>query len=208
MLNTTNSNCSIARTNTGDKQVACLTGDLIHMMGNTGNKNIMSLHIYGSDSGNEYLAKKSIQCGRKVDAVKLWFAWKYFGLNGYRLWIDNSIDMASYAEKRVIEHPSLELLTPRQSFAVCFRYVPKSKTGLNAFNLELRESLRKSGKSIVNYGYLGDTLAIRLITANGELERSDIDLFFDHLLTEAEKLDKAYEYSESRVLQKSDISGI
>ncbi len=43
----------------GEGQVACLTGDLIHMMGNTGNKNIMSLHIYGSDSGNESLAKKS-----------------------------------------------------------------------------------------------------------------------------------------------------
>lgn len=43
----------------GEGQVACLTGDLIHMMGNTGNKNIMSLHIYGSDSGNGSLAKKS-----------------------------------------------------------------------------------------------------------------------------------------------------
>ena len=31
----------------------------------------------------EDLGTKSIQCGRKVDAVKLWFAWKYFGLEGY-----------------------------------------------------------------------------------------------------------------------------
>jgi glutamate/tyrosine decarboxylase-like PLP-dependent enzyme len=40
----------------------------------------------------EDLGKKSIQCGRRVDAVKLWFAWKYFGLKGYQhalttLWI-------------------------------------------------------------------------------------------------------------------------
>jgi cysteine dioxygenase len=40
-------------------QVACLTGELIHMMGNSGNSNIMSLHIYGTDSGNETLAKMS-----------------------------------------------------------------------------------------------------------------------------------------------------
>ena len=155
----------------------------------------------------EDLGKKSIQCGRKVDAVKLWFAWKYFGLEGYRDRIDNSFEMAAYAEKKVIEHSSLELLVPRQSFAVCFRYVPERETDLNKFNLELRESLRKSGKSIVNYGYLGDTLAIRLITANGELERSDIDIFFNHLLTEAEKLDKAYGSFESRHLQDSDIKG-
>ncbi len=144
----------------------------------------------------EDLGKKSIQCGRKVDAVKLWFAWKYYGLEGYRSRIENSIEMAVLAEEKVKAHPSLELLTSRQSFAVCFRYIPKRETDLNKFNLELRESLRKSGKSIVNYGYLGDTLTIRLITANGELERSDIDLFFDNLLTEAERMEQVNQNAE------------
>jgi len=137
----------------------------------------------------EDLGKKSIQCGRKVDAVKLWFAWKYFGLEGYQKRIDNLIDMATYAEKIINEQSKLELLSERQSFAVCFRYVPDKENNLNKFNLELRESLRKSGKSIVNYGYIGKTLAIRLITANGELQKSDIDLFFSNVLSEAKKLD-------------------
>jgi len=138
----------------------------------------------------EDLGKKSIQCGRKVDAVKLWFAWKYFGLEGYQNRIDNLIDMATYAEKVVKEHPQLELLSERQSFAVCFRLVPKAEKDLNQFNLEVRENLRKSGKSIVNYGYIGKTLAIRLITANGELSKLDIDFFFENLLSEARQLDK------------------
>ncbi|MGF1584067.1 MAG: cysteine dioxygenase family protein [Bacteroidales bacterium] len=43
----------------GAGQVACLKGDFIHMMGNKGNINIMSLHIYGSDSKDESLAKRS-----------------------------------------------------------------------------------------------------------------------------------------------------
>jgi glutamate/tyrosine decarboxylase-like PLP-dependent enzyme len=135
----------------------------------------------------EDLGKKSIQCGRRVDAVKLWFAWKYYGLEGYRQRIDNLIEMAMYAEKRVEEHPQLEFLSDRRSFAVCFRYIPESCSDLNKFNLQLRESMRKSGKSIVNYGYIGNALAIRLITANGELMKTDIDLFFDNLLTEATK---------------------
>ena len=152
----------------------------------------------------EDLGKKSIQCGRKVDAVKLWFAWKYYGLEGYRSRIDNSIAMAAFAEEKVNQHPSLELLTPRQSFTVCFRYIPERETDLNKFNLELRESLRKSGKSIVNYGYIGNTLAIRLITANGELEKSDIDLFFDNLITEAKSMDRVNGSPVYRNLQKSD----
>jgi len=138
----------------------------------------------------EDLGKKSIQCGRKVDAVKLWFAWKYFGLEGYRKRIDNLIEMAKYAENKVKNHSRLELIVLRQSFTVCFRYIPGTETDLNKFNLELRESLRKSGKTIVNYGYIGDTLTIRLVTANGELEKSDIDLFFKHIIEEAHKLEK------------------
>jgi glutamate/tyrosine decarboxylase-like PLP-dependent enzyme len=137
----------------------------------------------------EDIGKKSIQCGRKVDAVKLWFAWKYFGLEGYQKRINNLMEMATYAEEKVNENPQFELLSPRQSFAVCFRYVPVQDTDLNKFNLELRESMRKSGKTIVNYGYVGKKLAIRLITSNGELDKTDIDLFFDNFIKEAFKLE-------------------
>jgi glutamate/tyrosine decarboxylase-like PLP-dependent enzyme len=116
-----------------------------------------------------------------VDAVKLWFAWKYYGKKGYRDRIDNSMAMAKYAEDIVNKDPNLELLIDRQSFTVCFRYVPAGENDLNAYNLELRENLRKSDRSIVNYGYIGKILALRLVTANSELEESDIDLFFNHL---------------------------
>lgn len=153
-------------------------------------------YIFHEIDAIEDLGKKSIQCGRKVDAVKLWFAWKYFGIEGYEKRIDNLINVASYAESIVKEHSKLELLSERQSFSICFRYIPSVATDLNKFNLELREKLRKSGKSIVNYGYIGKQLAIRLITANGELQLSDIDLFFSNLLTEAEKLEQEFFYAQ------------
>jgi hypothetical protein len=41
----------------------------------------------------------------------------------------------------------------------------------------------------VNYGYVGKTLTIRLITANGELQKSDINLFFYNLLKIATALE-------------------
>lgn len=136
----------------------------------------------------EDLGKKSIQCGRRVDAVKLWFAWKYFGLEGYQQRIDKLMEMAAYAEELVHESSRLELMAPRQSFSICFRYVPEKDADLNDFNLQLREVLRKTGQTIVNYGYIGDALTIRLITANGELEKSDIDLLFNRLISAAKQL--------------------
>ena len=152
-------------------------------------------YIFHDIDGIEDMGKKSLQCGRRVDAVKLWFALKYYGIKGYQQRIENSIKMAAYAEEKVKNHPDLELLFPRQSFSVCFRYIPEMETDMNRFNFEMRESLRKSGKSIVNFGYLGKILAIRLITANGELKKSDIDLFFENLLFAAKEFDKVYEVS-------------
>jgi glutamate/tyrosine decarboxylase-like PLP-dependent enzyme len=146
-------------------------------------------YIFHDIDAVEDLGKKSIQCGRRVDAVKLWFAWKYYGLEGYQRRIDNLMEMAAYAEEKVNENNHLALLSSRQSFSVCFRYVPEHVEDLNKFNLDLRESMRKSGKSIVNYGYIGKTLAIRLITANGELTKSDIDQFFDNITVEATKVE-------------------
>jgi glutamate/tyrosine decarboxylase-like PLP-dependent enzyme len=138
----------------------------------------------------EDLGKKSIQCGRRVDAVKLWFAWKYFGLKGYQQRIDNLMDMAAWAEKLVLENPRLELMAARQSFAICFRYIPEREADLNEFNLQLRESLRKTGQTIVNYGYIGKDLTIRLITANAGLEKSDIELFFNYLTATAKQMEE------------------
>lgn len=37
---------------------------------------------------------KSVQCGRKVDAFKLWLMWKARGDNGFELLVDNAIACA------------------------------------------------------------------------------------------------------------------
>lgn len=136
------------------------------------------------------LGKKSLQCGRHVDALKLWFAWKHFGKIGYAKRVENLIEMAEYAEQIVKQTPQLELLAPRQSVAICFRYVPEKEVDLNKFNLMVREALRKSGKSLVNFGYIDDILTIRLIISNGEMERKDVEQFFQNFLDVAKSLEE------------------
>lgn len=155
-------------------------------------KNITDIntdYIFHDIDDIEDLGKKSIQCGRRVDALKLWFAWKYFGLDGYESRINNLIDLATYAEERVKSHPRLELICDRQSFTVCFR-VNSTAADLNQFNLAVRENLRKSGKSIVNFGYIGQDLAIRLVTTNADMETKDIDQFFQNLDGAIAEIDK------------------
>jgi glutamate/tyrosine decarboxylase-like PLP-dependent enzyme len=147
-------------------------------------------YIYHDLDDIEDLGRKSIQCGRRVDAVKLWFAWKYYGKNGYAKRIENIMDMAAYAEEVVRKTPKLEMVVPRQSVNICFRYVPDEEIDLNDFNLRVRETLRRSGKSMVNYAFFGNALVIRLVISNNEIDASDIDTFFNNFISTAQELEK------------------
>jgi hypothetical protein len=55
----------------------------------------------------------------------------------------------------------------------------------------LREDLRKKGKAIVNFSHIGEKLVIRFVATNGELQHSDLDQFFENLLSEAIKLENS-----------------
>lgn len=146
-------------------------------------------YIYHENSEIEDLGKKSIQCGRRVDAAKLWFAWKYHGLKGYAKKMDHLMEMARYTENIVNTHPKLELFVPRQSLTVCFRYIPEFETNLDEFNFAVRESLRKQGKSLVNVAWINKTLIIRFIISNSESQFKDIDQFFKNFLKEASEME-------------------
>ena len=145
--------------------------------------------FHETETGNCDLGKKSIQCGRKVDALKLWLSWKYYGDEGYVNRINNLLEMAEYFEQRIISQPEFELLVPRQSVAVCFRYLSVSNQNINEINFSIREELRKTGKSIVNFGYLNGNFTFRWIVANGDTTKKDIDIFLENFKNIALKLD-------------------
>lgn len=138
--------------------------------------------------GDFDLGPMSLQCGRRVDILKLWLSWKYYGDKGYEERINRFFDLASYTEDKVRNHTDLELMAPRSSVNVCFRFIPKENTNINSFNIRLREELARSGKSFVNYSYLGKNVALRPVIANHELTHKDIDTFFDNLISAAKKI--------------------
>lgn len=159
-------------------------------------KNISDInadYIFHDKEEIEDLGKKSIQCGRRVDALKLWLALKYYGISGYEKRMENLMKQAKYAETIINKNKKLELMAKRQSVALCFRYVPaNTNINLNEFNLKLRENLRKSGKTLVNYGYLNKDLVIRLVITNGEMKENDVNTFFDYIMEEGRNLELSF----------------
>lgn len=149
-------------------------------------KNLSDLdtdYIYhDNEAANYNLGKQSIQCGRRVDALKVWLAWRFYGDSGYEKRINRMFELANYAQTKVENHAKLNLLANPQSLTVCFVYDAKKQADTDALNLEIREKLMQKGLTLVNYGYLKSKVAIRLVISNPDVTETDLDEFFEYFV--------------------------
>lgn len=146
-------------------------------------------YLFHGDDSNEVLdlGAVSLQCGRRVDSLKWFLDWKYFGQEGFARRVERCFELCQYAEKVVQETPELELVLPRSSFNICFRYrAPEASA--NAVNLALRTRLHQGGTSLVGYAQHQGKLFLRLLLANPELTTDEVDRYFANLVATAKTL--------------------
>lgn len=80
------------------------------------------------DTGN-----KSVQCGRKVDAFKLWLMLKARGYGTLGKLVDHAIDMSKVFVEKLKQREGFRLVLPEFQYSnVCFYYVPKKMRKSNA----------------------------------------------------------------------------
>jgi len=166
------------------------------------NRPSMLTHVADSDDGGYLfhggdeslnLGKKSFQCGRRVDILKLWLSWSHFGDKGYESRIDHCVNLSEVASDIVQNHPRLSLIAPQQFVSTCFQYVPTdSSIDINAFNQQLRIELFQKGLSMVNQAKSSGKTFIRLITVNPDISSHDIQQFFDNVISCATDLENTF----------------
>jgi glutamate/tyrosine decarboxylase-like PLP-dependent enzyme len=137
----------------------------------TKNKGVMKREIQSNDAdyiyhdydNSEYdTGPVSLSCGRRVDSLKLWLSWNYWGEDGYRARVEKCINLA---------------------LNVNFRFVVPDAIDADDFNKKLRYNLVQTGKAMVNFCTLESGLSIRLVLLNPDLNTSDIDRFFERFIS-------------------------
>jgi glutamate/tyrosine decarboxylase-like PLP-dependent enzyme len=137
-------------------------------------------YIYHDYDNSEFdTGPSSLSCGRRVDSLKLWLSWNYWGEDGYRERVEKCMHLAEYATKKVKESEELELMFTTESLNVNFRFVVPKGEDADEFNKKLRYELVQKGHAMVNYCTLEAGLSIRLVLLNPDLDPEDIDRFFD-----------------------------
>nr|XP_012305724.1 cysteine sulfinic acid decarboxylase isoform X3 [Aotus nancymaae] len=138
---------------------------------------------------------KVVQCGRRVDCLKLWLMWKAQGSQGLERRIDQAFALARYLVEEMKKREGFELVMEPEFVNVCFWFVPPSLRGkqdspdyhkrLSKVAPVLKERMVKEGSMMIGYQPHGTRANFfRVVVANPALTCADIDF----LLNELERL--------------------
>lgn len=146
--------------------------------------------FHGKSDACYDLGDMSLQCGRRVDALKLWFSWQAHGDNGFAQRVDHLFDMAGHFRSTLLDRPGFELVREPQSINVCFHYVPRSlrdtsgesrQAAVAACTTRVREQLMEQGRFLVNYATVDGSPAYRMVLVNTQTTEEDMSALLDEI---------------------------
>ena len=148
-------------------------------------------YVYHNVGANSFdLGEKSLQGTRKADVLKLWFAWKYYGDDGYENRLNHVVELAQYAEQRIEMTPSLELVFPRQFVNLCFIYKPKAGENADQLNIRVQKRLMQKGQAYINYTDVKGVTVLLLNVVNPLVGEEDIDYLLDRVIEIGQEQDE------------------
>jgi glutamate/tyrosine decarboxylase-like PLP-dependent enzyme len=134
------------------------------------------------------MGEMSLQCGRRMDAVKLWLAWQHHGDNGYATRIDTMFDLAQRFAEMVRQRPGFELARDPMGCNVVFHHVPSAlrqseltRDQLGLLTKRLRTRVLVRGRVMVNYAPVDGIATFRMFLGNPRLTEADLGLYLDEI---------------------------
>uniref|UniRef100_A0A4W5LQN6 Cysteine sulfinic acid decarboxylase n=1 Tax=Hucho hucho TaxID=62062 RepID=A0A4W5LQN6_9TELE len=128
---------------------------------------------------------KSIQCGRKVDCLKLWLMWKAVGSKGLEERVDRAFAHTRYLVEEMKKREGFELIGKPLFVNVCFWFIPPSLRGkenspdyndrLSKVAPVIKERMMKQGTMMLGYQPQGGRVNFfRMIVISPQLSHQDM----------------------------------
>lgn len=138
-------------------------------------------YLFQEDQDHYNPGTRSIQCGRRNDALKLWTAWKTHGDAGFRRRVETLRDLTLHAAQWVASHPDLTVVRDPESLNLCF-------TVQDVDPPTLCRLLNFEGRAMVGFANVQGESVVRVVFLNPEVTTADVDAFFESVVTVAERL--------------------
>lgn len=151
------------------------------------------------------VGKDLIQCGRKVDVLKLWIMWKARGTNGFKNQIDQAFDTADYLVSQINQRPWFKMVIKKPECTnVSFWFIPPSLRACCTFQAgeiqfpekdneafllklsqvapEIKMRMQRAGSMLITYTGVGRSVNFfRMVVVNPNVKHSDMDFVLDEI---------------------------
>lgn len=148
-------------------------------------------YLFHADAEEDWnLGDRSLQCGRRVDALKLWFSWQVHGDRGYARRVEALFEQAQTCRELIRARAGFRLIREQEGANVCFRYLPaahRAATGAERTRCEheatlaIRTKLAREGSFLVNYATLDGAATFRLVASNPLTTSGDFEALLDRI---------------------------
>ena len=131
-------------------------------------------YLFQSNSDHLNPGTRSLQCGRRNDALKLWASWQYHGTEGWGQRIRRQRALALTLAELISNRATFTLTEPPPFLNVCFEYTGHSSE-------EICERLQIERRALIGYGRVKGRNVIRAALINPELTLSDLEDLLDSI---------------------------
>lgn len=138
-------------------------------------------YLFQQDEDRLNPGTRSLQCGRRNDALKLWAAWQHLGDAGYERRVHRQMELAAHFARRVREDRELALSFEPGWINVCFEV--RGKASDRICDLLDKRQLAKLG-----WGIVFGRRVIRMVCVNPALTEADLDELLSHVKAVAREL--------------------
>lgn len=128
--------------------------------------------------------KRSFQCSRRLDALKVWVALQRYGADGLGLLYDRLCATARALHASLAARRDFETLHVPESNILCFRFVGDGRLDaerFDAINLRLRQAFNRSGEGWITTTLLGGRRVLRATVMNPRTTNADLDRVIEGL---------------------------
>lgn len=152
----------------------CSHGDIAH-------------YLFHESTEDVDLGRMSLQCGRRNDALKLFFAWRERGDAGWARMVEDYMVLAAHLETLVANHPSLEMMSSRQWTNVCFRYRAEG-IDYDEVNTELRDRMMRKGDFMFSRSTINDDIILRPVISNPNVTLEGLSRLIDEIVSTGDEI--------------------
>jgi L-2,4-diaminobutyrate decarboxylase len=150
-------------------------------------------HPRPGESRSRDIGKRTLQCSKRFDALKLWIAFQHYGLDHFGALQERTVDNALALHRLLQDAGDFEPAHAPESNILCFRWIPvdvgaRAPADVDALQTALRERYNGSGRGWITTALLGGRRVLRVTLMNPRTGHGHLEALLDGLREEAARL--------------------